>query len=74
MTTSNTNTQNLEKAQRSRIAEMKAEVQALGGVVVTLEGLPLEIEEELLRQMLKRPDRGQLHPMFPALISQTQTV
>lgn len=44
--------------QQQRIESMKAEVESLGGVITTIEEVPPHIEEEFLRQALKRPDRG----------------
>lgn len=56
--------------QKQRIESMRAEVASLGGTVTTFEELPPHIEEEFLRQVLKRPDRGQLHPMYPQIVEQ----
>lgn len=47
--------------QQQRIESMKAEVESVGGAITTFEEVPAHIEEEFLRQTLKRPDRGLLY-------------
>lgn len=56
--------------QQQRIEAMKAEVASLDGTITAFGELPPDIEEEFLRQALKRPDRGQLHPMYPQTVEQ----
>ena len=44
------------KTQIEQIAEMRSEITAQGGAVLTLEEVPLEIEAQLLRRALRRPE------------------
>lgn len=58
----------MTKQQAERIEAMRQEVNGLGGTITTYEDLPPHIEEEFLRQVLERPDRGQLHPAYPQIV------
>lgn len=44
------------KNQTERVMEMRAEIVAKGGAITTFEDLPLDIEEQLLRRSLERPE------------------
>ena len=42
--------------QEANIKEMRAELESLGGSIVTFEEVPADIEEQFLRRILRRPE------------------